>query len=397
VPDIDLGELFRDLRRNVVPVPFAEIVARRRRRTRETLGRTAAVVVVLVAVGVVSVIGHRGGGAPLGSKAVNGASFGPYQDGQDITSVAADSVDFVGANAIVALVDTCGMACDGSSGHAASVYRTDDLGAHWTQVGGVPDLSGQETMLVGGGKELWIQDGALTYASVDGGRTWSRSEWSDPDEGGGSRPIGYADGVAWFDIYGHVASARSGKGIGAAGDPPGVSTIVVFVAMNADRAMLGGRTVGGLPLWYVTTDGGKRWLKSVGPCEQGMGTDGMAKATDGSLWAVCDTSPDLVLLRVSEDHGGSWRTLSKANGDNDELFPVSAKVAWLTSQDGVVYRTVNGVTWSSVAKADTYGRPAAFAAYSGDVAVYAYGVAAGVPTVFVTTDGGRTWIGRPIR
>jgi len=301
------------------------------------------------------------------------------------------------------LVDTCPAQCDGASGYVGDVYRSVDLGAHWQLMSRLASLSGAEGLLVGSDRNLWIQDGVVTYGSTDSGRTWAATKWVAPtfdSTGSGgpadSRPIGYAGGVAWFSIGRHVELARPSLGVSKTSDPPGISKVTSFVALDAEHAILGGVS-SGKPVWFVTPDQGQKWLPEPSPCADQLAAGTLARALDGTVWAVCQNSAgSSALLRTSTDRGASWVARSQVTTPGDLVFPASGTVAWLTGGHADVERTTDGKRWTVVLPSAASGGLVAFAAYSGSVAAAAYGTGHGGPTIYLTTDGGAHWAARPV-
>jgi photosystem II stability/assembly factor-like uncharacterized protein len=400
-PDIDLGLVFEDLQIEVRPIPFSEIRARRARRTRRLLRNVTAAAAIVAVVGGIGL--STGRFDSLAGKHTTGPPTPPipgiYVAGPDIASVVSGAVGFTGPTTLFALVDTCGVSCDGSSGHIANLYHSTDLGAHWSRAGQIHNVDGQETLQIGSDREVWVLDGSETFASGDGGVSWVPA--GVPMTGGRNKPIGFADGVAWFDISGHVVRADVNGGVTVAAYPPAMALMTAFLAIDGDHAMLGGVSIRNQPLWLATADRGRTWRVEKSPCGP-MLAEWLAQSRDRTLWVTCAVDGG-ALVKVSRDLGHSWEAYgpplpaSDFYSNNAAVYPVSATEAWLIGINGTINRTTNGtLTVATVVPMSGFGPPAAFAAYDRNVAAFAYGLASGLPTVYVTTDGGAHWTARPI-
>ena len=337
---------------------------------------------------VLAVAGIPGDGATFYFGAVDGGvwrtsnagvTWDPLFDGQSIASIGALALAPSNPSVIYAGTGEASIRSDITYG--AGVYRSSDGGLHWQSLG-LADTRHIGKVLVDPKNADVVLVAALGHAygpnaergvfrSTDGGRTWTKVLYKDPDtgaidlaadpdhpevvyaalyqarrtaweqyppsEGPGSGLYKSTDGGAtWAPLVGH-------------GLPTGpVGRIGLAVARGGRvYALIGARTGAGL---YRSDDGGATW--------QVAGTD--PRLTSRS-WYFCRVSvdpenPDLVYapnvsLLVSRDGGKTFTVLKGQPGGDDyhELWidPKRPTRMIVGSDQGAVITLDGGRTWSS--------------------------------------------------
>lgn len=226
------------------------------------------------------------------------------------------------------------------------------------------------------------------FRTTDSGASWS--QLADPlTATGGDSCYSIAvvtSSTAWLGCRnGKVArSTTTGSSWVGATVVPGADDVTAIGAAIATGAVAG--TDSG-ELFY-TTDTGSTWVAATGePADADWVTDvEMVDASNG--YAL--TNPNGRLSRTT-DGGASWTELALTgpSASCERLDAVSATVAWVGCDGGLVRRTIDGVNVGAVAGwPDTRYMLHAVGATSATnaTAVGAFG------GIFRTTDGGATWI-----
>jgi photosystem II stability/assembly factor-like uncharacterized protein len=288
--------------------------------------------------------------------------------------------------------------------------RTADGGRVW--VAGRP-ASGQDQPGAQGGlafasaRQGWAYGPGLFYTR-DGGATWRAERTPFPLTG----PVAVAGTSTWVVGYacpsGDCPAAiyttdRVGGALRRLPDQPAATGSVV--AMQRPTPSVAWLLVAGPrgPARLVTTsDAGRSWAARPLPCPPGEQAGQLSATGPGSLWLVCDGTPQSQFtpeaVYRTVDGARAWTPM--AAEDSLEVYPVSNRVAWATEgdpSDSIVVRTTDGGrTWHTVlSRASTVAEfVQAFAPQGPDgaQAVAWVGTAHGVRFVmYRTRDAGKTW------
>jgi photosystem II stability/assembly factor-like uncharacterized protein len=299
--------------------------------------------------------------------------------------------------------------------------RTSDGGTTWrlTAVG----YSLQQPLFAG--RDGWaggLQAAGSTaeyFVTHDGGRTWQTAPAAAPNEGGSVVSIGggevWATGLSQNVAILHAA-ADSGRLAATPAQPiRGDWTNVLVIAGGREIAYV---TNGNAPRQtFVTHDGGRSWQRIPPLCPAAAG--GVLLAAYGNtVWAECQQPParqPQIALEWSPDGGRTWERRAPTTASAVErIQPVSARVAWALSADGVIRRTTDGgQTWSqvwsaagsqpatlktAVSIANAAGSPPILIAQSPTTASIVMTLTRGNGrqqrtnvVLYRTTDGGRSW------
>jgi hypothetical protein len=128
-----------------------------------------------------------------------------------------------------------------------------------------------------------------------------------------------------------------------------------------------------------------------------------AVAPDGSLWVTCSSGPaagQMPKTVVVAADGVTWRPMpeSESSGYATRIVALSASTAWRYGGRARIFRTTNGTQWTDVS-GPGYNEdgPWAFAAWSARDAMYvARSVVDDAMTVWLTADGGASWLSYPL-
>lgn len=391
------------------PPVFEEIQARRARRTRR-IAITATALATVLALGMASVAAanlrgtHRPPQVPIaGTPSAPSTSTSPNATEQVPQPPGLAGLAAAPSGVLFALSDRCVASCSDMPQHEYMLLRSDDLSAHWSEVGAVTGgPAGQPPRLVVADQtHLWLTAGGAVAGSIDGGRTWQWSNLGANGDAGGHDVTGTASGTTgWFARGTTVWIATNGGApVRTAATPAGVE-IRSLVAHGRTRAYALVDSAAATATWYTTRDQGRHWAAVADPCRgtrfPGSSFSSMSAAPDGALWSVCASEPgagqmpkDLV---ISTDGGTSWtsRGQLESNGYGTEVWPFSATTAWRTGGRADIYRTTDGRHWSDLVGLESDG-PSAFVAIDANTAVYAYGAPYPSMRIFLTRDGGATW------
>ena len=312
--------------------------------------------------------------------------------------VGSDPTDYYGAGPLLhttdggrtwttAIASAVGAVCfaDATDGWAAGarVLRTADGGRTWSPISATPTLpAGYGAMPSALGcadpAALWL------FRSLDGGA------------GGHLDYAGYRSfdgGAHWREVLGNPFYPSTPRGIGAAADEPGP-----FEAPDGVHAIeLGFRPAANVDSVTVTADGGQTW--SQVPLEGiGLGAAALAAPDPADLWVAGSTWGFGGFLLGSADGGRTWRerwpvatprpTAAIAFVSPSEGFGVGVPGdarAVLHTQDG-------GVRWELIAELPSPVEAFAGGAFELTFTDDAHGWAATASGhLLATADGGRTW------
>lgn len=277
-----------------------------------------------------------------------------------------------------------------------------ELGRTWTQVGTVPAQIGFEGRIaVSDDKVMWIVAVETLWGTRDGGKTWQH--WAIPEAGA----FDVRDGRIWIGTAGEgmwVAAAGSAPVRVTRGLPQTPFWIGQIVARTRDSAMIAILLDGQPEQWYRSDDKGSSWQLMTHPCAgvQMPGTGGqpdefrtaMAASPAGNVvWTICTeepTSGQRKVVVISLDGGGTWQSQGALEfpGHGYVIYPINARIAWRIgfNVDDIIMRTEDAHTWMTVTP-PSEANILRLVVVDGDTAIV---INAG--TVFITKDGGRTWI-----
>ena len=206
----------------------------------------------------------------------------------------------------------------------------------------------------------------------------------------------------------HQRSSRAiqpgGNGDWSSLGPPGGDVFDAAVStVDPNTALAGlapGGSVGGT--LYRSSDGGNTW--SEVPALEGTSVFDIEFASDGAAYLGTQDS-----VWKSTDGGLSWVTLNLGIGDNDQVFdvaldPADSSILWAGIADALASQPVNvmrstdsGVTWED--RTPPLATPISARAIAVDptdsnTVVAAFGGDFGGGQVWITTDGGDSWMDR---
>jgi photosystem II stability/assembly factor-like uncharacterized protein len=394
MPEPDFAGLRDQLERQVRQPAFAEIRARRLRRTRWVVVGTA-VVLVLVVAGAASANAYLRPFRPPVTGPLPPVSPTPAPLSPGTAAVA------VSPSGTVFLASSCLAGCaQPGDRFGDAVWRSTDSGATWTRLGSAPSAAAG-TLLAVSDAELWLVDDLTYSVSTDGGRNWQGYSLGG-DSNGSSAYAATAGGSVWLVQGGVVAMSAGGADATVTpAQPPDVAHPHGLVVFGPDSAAV--LTGNPTATWFVTNDRGAHWAPLADPCRNtpypGSPYATMGAAPDGGRWVVCAAAPATgrqgKQLVTSTDGGRTWRSRGSLEpaGYATRVVPFSANAAWRTGPGGEVYRTTDGEHWSPVATTgDQPGESAdLFAALDADTAAYLRS-----STLYVTHDGGVHWSGHPV-
>jgi photosystem II stability/assembly factor-like uncharacterized protein len=393
----DLTKMVAGLRADTSEVNWPEAVevrTRGDRRTRRWVAAAAAVSVAIALTGTVFLGGDRRTSMPAGPGGT--------------TRLPLDAIASAPSGTIFAITHTCGTgecSLSGSPRHY-SLLRSSDLARSWTMVASLNGLAGGNDPVLGlavaDDHVLWIADGTHYRGSVDGGKHWSI--WDLGADPTGSKGGGLAGSTLWLAYHGQVLrAADGGQPVPTSAQPPGSGQIDSVAAVSSDSA-IALRGQGSRRGWYRTVDRGARWSAATDPCA-GLSHPNVADAyldasSDGGLWAVCFVAGGRApgwQIATSADGGHTWQPHPGAAPGGDDVYPVSATVAWRTGGGGDVYRTTDsGAHWTDVGHLPPGTSLQGGFVRDADTALYV------LPepgtdhvTLHLTTDGGGTWTTLP--
>jgi photosystem II stability/assembly factor-like uncharacterized protein len=415
----NFAALRQDLESQTQPPQFAQIRARRLRRTqRWAMAGIAGATVLAVAGTAFAVGGLRGNGSPPlpGATPTPSATPTPHSSatGQPSASPPTgperepvrSTVDMLLAapsGVLYAAADP--EPCTGCSADLILLHST-DTGTSWQPVGPFQGLP--EDLVAGSGARLWTIDAGGLHGSLNGGKTWQRwtlprssDDWRIPQPSAAGDTVWVAKGAQVLVESGAKPPVKAAKLPTSAGRVTGIT------AVDHDRAVV--QTTNDSTLkaaWFATTDRGAHWTAFADPC---AGTRFAASAwstlaaAPGALWAACAGSPGAGQqpkeLVVSTDGGHTWqhRGPLESSGYGTKISPISATVAWRSGDRADIFRTVDGTQWTDVAKAgDNNPDVRSFAAVNATTAVYVSRAGSGPALLtYVTRDGGKTWTAHP--
>ena len=215
----------------------------------------------------------------------------------------------------------------------------------------------------------------------------------------------YASNCTSFALYDSSAGSQSWSPVAV---PPAYQHMTSGQASSAALVISGG-TTGYLltPTGAVLTgpvSGGTWTVAGAAPCKPGMAQSSgipagaqLAAGPDQALALTCDSASGIVLWTSAS--GKSWQSAGPvtASGTPTSLATASARQVVLASTSGINYSTNAGQTWKA---AKIAGAPAGGFSYVGMTDAL-QGVAvpedAQLGAIYVTSDGGKTWIASPVR
>jgi photosystem II stability/assembly factor-like uncharacterized protein len=271
---------------------------------------------------------------------------------------------------------------------AAGVFRTEDGGAHWTQLSDdsyaavLGEASPQELASVPGA--LYVVTSKRLLASTDGGRTWESLFEQDSMDGFGAG----SSRILYLAVNGGLQQSLDGgqTWTAVASCPSGVLQIVVSPA--AVYVAVGDNAAGLLR----STDQGRTWRPVLG------GTPG--RRFNVRSLAVDPRAPRTLYasgsdvqgsgLWVSRDAGGSW---TKAGSVTFSQMQVDSNAGALYGNDAGyrIQRSVNGgAAWTTVLRApdSEWSEAARIKLRPGDPARAALAVGL---TLYRSINGGASW------
>jgi photosystem II stability/assembly factor-like uncharacterized protein len=185
--------------------------------------------------------------------------------------------------------------------------------------------------------------------------------------------------------------------------PPGGDVFDAAVSTVDSNIALAGIAPGGSfgGTLYRSTDGGNTWLEV--PALDGTSVFDIEFAPDGTVYLGTQDS-----VRKSTDSGLTWVTLNLGIGANDQVFDVALDPSnpsnlWIGVADAAGSQAVNtmrstdgGATWTdrTPPHAPMSGRGVAVDPNSSNTVIAVFGGDFGGGEVWVTTDGGDSWMDR---
>ena len=201
----------------------------------------------------------------------------------------------------------------------------------------------------------------------------------------------------------HRSEKPLGDGAWVSLGPPGGDVFDVAASTLDANIVLAGLAPGGSfgGTLYRSSDGGNTWLEV--PALDGISVFDIEFAPDGTTYIGTQDS-----IRKSTDSGLSWATLNLGIGANDQVFdvaidPSDPSVLWagITDASGaqpvnVMRSTDGGGTWTdrTPPHAPMSGRAIAVDPNDSNTVIAVFGGDFGGGEVWVTTDGGDSWLDR---
>jgi len=292
--------------------------------------------------------------AGTGSRAATALAT-PHQEITDPTTGAVFSVQnsttALTLRAVMFVDETHGWSVggEGERDEKPVVLRTEDGGASWIPVGGIPDLLRLE--------DVWFIDRTTgwmvgvrgqIYRSDDGGRTWTRQ-----DSGTGAKltTVQFADAnVGWAAEAAVPALLKTTDGgaswrrivVPDVDDESGLSNLFF---LDAQR----GWALGADGVLIATTDGGETWT------DIGYGTKnrmyGLFFLDERTGWVAGSQ------IWHTEDGGETWTQQPRPPKSIEEIVFVTRDVGWAVGDQGTFFHTKDGGrTW--VLEAERFTRAA---------------------------------------
>jgi len=218
----------------------------------------------------------------------------------------------------------------------------------------------------------------------------------------GNRP----GGISFLPLHlRHTPAIRpAGSGNWSSLGPPGGDVFDAAVSTTDPNIALAGLAPGGSfgGTLYRSTDGGNTW--SEVPALDGTSVFDIEFAADGTVYLGTQDS-----VRKSTDGGVSWATLNLGIGPNDQVFdvaldPEDSLILWAGIADAggsqpvnVMRSTDGGATWGDRTPplaAPISGRAIAVDPTDSNTVIAVFGGDFGGGEVWVTTDGGDSWMDR---
>jgi len=201
----------------------------------------------------------------------------------------------------------------------------------------------------------------------------------------------------------HRGERPLGDGAWVSLGPPGGDVFDVAASTLDANIVLAGLAPGGSfgGTLYRSSDGGNTWLEV--PALDGISVFDIEFAPDGTTYIGTQDS-----IRKSTDSGLSWATLNLGIGPNDQVFdvaidPSDPSVLWAGIADAsgaqpvnVMRSTDGGGTWTdrTPPHAPMSGRAIAVDPNDSNTVIAVFGGDFGGGEVWVTTDGGDSWLDR---
>jgi photosystem II stability/assembly factor-like uncharacterized protein len=201
----------------------------------------------------------------------------------------------------------------------------------------------------------------------------------------------------------HRSERPLGDGAWVSLGPPGGDVFDVAASTLDANIVLAGLAPGGSfgGTLYRSSDGGNTWLEV--PALDGISVFDIEFAPDGTTYIGTQDS-----IRKSTDSGLSWATLNLGIGPNDQVFdvaidPSDPSVLWAGIADAsgaqpvnVMRSTDGGGTWTdrTPPHAPMSGRAIAVDPNDSNTVIAVFGGDFGGGEVWVTTDGGDSWLDR---
>jgi hypothetical protein len=339
------------------------------------------------------------------------------------------SVTFVGANdgtgnVVGAVIGQAGPPC--ATKDCTSLAGTANYGSSWYGVSaplapGPDGAAGISQLRFANLQDGWAFGPAL-YETSDGGWPWHQEKTYgqrviDVEAAGthayavfgsctGSGPD-YAATCTSFTLYTSVAGSRTWTPIAVpAGFAPMTSTaapeLVISGGATVNVLTPAGELLSGPLAGGTWTSVGKAPCAPAAAQATGQLTGAQLAAGHSLLWLTCESQASggatQIVLYTSTD-GASWQDAGpvSAAGTPASLASAAAGQAVLATSTGIYYSADGGKTWGSATFAGS--APAGGFSYVG-MTNQSQGVA--VPAnpqlgeIFVTSDGGRSWIQSPI-
>src|SRR5438034_3875278 len=201
----------------------------------------------------------------------------------------------------------------------------------------------------------------------------------------------------------HHGERPLGQGAWASLGPPGGDVFDVAASTLDANIVLAGLAPGGSfgGTLYRSSDGGNTW--SEVPALDGTSVFDIEFAPDGTTYIGTQDS-----IRKSTDSGLTWATLNLGIGANDQVFdvaidPSDPSILWVGVADAAASQPVNvmrstdgGTTWTdrTPPHAPMSGRAIAVDPSDSNTVIAVFGGDFGGGEVWVTTDGGDSWMDR---